>query len=108
MCDCVVMGDLCCTKEACHEPRQRAFPREQDPNPLTILFAEELGRERDNGARLPSGIGSNKEMHSVQLTSFARLSLGLRVRLAKRLRFAEKFCPRTKPRFIEIPRFVGT
>ena len=62
---CVVMGDLCCTKKARHEPRQRAFLREQNPNALTIIFAEEFRRERDNGARLLGRVGSDEKMHFV-------------------------------------------
>src|SRR5437867_2435515 len=105
--DRVVMRDLCCTKKARHEPRQRAFLREQNANALTILFAEELRGERDNGARLLGRIGSDEKMHFVQLVSLAPLSLRLGVWLGNRFRCADDFFPGANPGFIDVARFIA-
>src|SRR4029078_6326937 len=91
--DCVVMGDLRCTKKACHETRQRAFLLEQNSNALAIILAKELRRERDNSARLLGGVGSYEKVRFVQLISCWRLPLRSFMCLGNRFRFAEDFFP---------------
>src|SRR5215469_12892983 len=91
--DCIIMSDLCCTKKARHKPRQRSFLWEQNSNALTIPFAEELGRERDNGTRLLGGVGSDEKMHFGQLIFLLGLGLCVRVSLGKDLSFPVDFLP---------------
>src|SRR4029453_5613928 len=95
--DCITMGNLCCTKKTGYESRQRALLREQNAYAFTIIFAEELCRERDNGPGLLGGVCPDEKMHFVQSILFSCLSVRLRVWLGNWFRFAEDFFPGAHP-----------
>src|SRR5262245_23936148 len=105
--DSIVMRDLCCTKKARHQSRQCAFLREQDTDTRTILFAQKLRRERDNGSRLLCGVTSDEKMDAGQLISIARGGLSIGLPFPYRCRLAENFFPGADPCLVEIARFVA-